>query len=34
MVLLELHKIVALVINFLHCLLGKIPSTLVMMGNI
>jgi len=34
MVLLELHNIVSLVIELLHCPLGKIPSTLVMMDNV
>ena len=33
-VLLELHKKVALVLDLLHYPSGKLPSTLVMMGNI
>ena len=34
MVLLELHNIAAFVTNLLHCPLGILPLTLVMMGNI
>ncbi len=34
MVFLELHNIASLVIDFLHCPLGKLPSTSIMMDNI
>jgi len=34
MALLELHNIDALAIDLLHCPLGELPSTLVMMDNV